>query len=379
MNNQSYLLLIVLCLFGCDSEFSSKEQAKNEINSEGYRQGRWIDYLDADENKTLYIDEAMYYLLSEFSNGSPTGGYRLYNLHNEILRSGSFENDAILFDKFNLPNISVKGTTIYFENGKMVRKKIVNDKMLPDRTIDYLYDNELDRVDSFIVDWAYYPEDKTKTITFSNAGKSRIIIRYDESQWSDHMNYGLLPEVIKDSQVSEKLGDDFFKGKFPTEIMALFQEIISDISLSERINSITDGVHTVVLKDTFQEELEAIHSYKTIPFELDKEKQKPRHALAIWWGFHESDTFEEMSKWIKIWEEHLTHDLLGSKKYKNHQNIEKRKLQVLEYYFADDIVSLRKGLRENALEKDLSKDDINKLLNDFDLAYKRILNVLQNI
>ena len=52
---------------------------------------------------------------------------------------------------------------------------------------------------------------------------------------------------------------------------------------------------------------------------------------------------------------------------------------VLEYYFADDIVSLRKGLRENALEKDLSKDDINKLLNDFDLAYKRILNVLQNI
>ncbi len=157
------------------------------------------------------------------------------------------------------------------------------------------------------------------------------------------------------------------------------QEIISDISLSERINSITDGVHTVVLKDTFQEELEAIHSYKTIPFELDKEKQKPRHALAIWWGFHESDTFEEMSKWIKIWEEHLTHDLLGSKKYKNHQNIEKRKLQVLEYYFADDIVSLRKGLRENALEKDLSKDDINKLLNDFDLAYKRILNVLQNI
>lgn len=76
---------------------------------------------------------------------------------------------------------------------------------------------------------------------------------------------------------------------------------------------------------------------------------------------------------------HLTHDLLGSKKYKNHQNIEKRKLQVLEYYFADDIVSLRKGLRDNALEKDLSKDELNKLLNDFDLAYKRILNVLQTI
>lgn len=304
MNNLAPLLLIVLCLIGCDSEFSSKEQAKNEFNSEGNRQGRWIDYLDSDENKTLYIDKAKYYLLSEFNSGKPIGGYRLFNLYDDILRSGSFKEDTILVDKYTPPKISLTGTTVYYENRKIIRRSTLNEKSLPVQTIDYLYDDESDKIDSFIVDWAYYPEDKTKTVTFSNAGKSRIIIHYDESQWSDYMDYGLLPEVIKDSQVSEKLGDDFFKGKFPTETMALFQEIISDISLSERINSITDGVHTVVLKDTFQEELEAIYSYKTIPFELNKEKQKPRHALAIWWGFHKSDTFEEMSKWIKIWEEH---------------------------------------------------------------------------
>lgn len=87
MNNLAPLLLIVLCLIGCDSEFSSKEQAKNEFNSEGNRQGRWIDYLDSDENKTLYIDKAKYYLLSEFNSGKPIGGYRLFNLYDDILKS----------------------------------------------------------------------------------------------------------------------------------------------------------------------------------------------------------------------------------------------------------------------------------------------------
>ena len=369
MHNLYSLLIIVILLSGCQSEFQSKDQAKNEINAEGYRTGRWIDYLDADENKTLYPLEAEYYLLSEFKDGKPVGGYRLFNQYDEILRIGSFEEDTILYDKFNLPIISLIGTTIYFENRKIIKKSIVNEKMLPIKTIDYFYDRESNKVDSFIVDWTHYPTDKTKTITFSNTGKNRIVIQYDESRWADYMDNSIFFKMAEDPNFMEKLIDNHFKGKFPAATIKLFKEIMSDGSLLVRINTITDGELTVDLKGTFQEKL----------VKLNKAKKEPTEnlELLVRWVWFES--FIEISSWIKDWEERLTHDLHGAKNYKNRKDIEERKLKVLNYYYAADIVSLRRQLKSNALENDLSEEEVNKILDEFDLAYKRVINIFQSI
>ena len=64
-----YLITIVLIFGSCDSEFTDRSQAKNEVNKKGFRVGKWVDYLD--EYGTIVIDTNKYtsYLMSEYKEG----------------------------------------------------------------------------------------------------------------------------------------------------------------------------------------------------------------------------------------------------------------------------------------------------------------------
>lgn len=71
---------------------TNKAEAKNEI-IKGVKQGKWIEYLDGNLNKTLSQDSANYYKLIIYKNGMIMETERIYNIE-DVLYSENFYVDG---------------------------------------------------------------------------------------------------------------------------------------------------------------------------------------------------------------------------------------------------------------------------------------------
>ena len=72
MKVSSPIFLFVLFIVSCNSDFNDISQAKNEVNPQGYRNGKWVDFFDSSSNPlTDTTSGYSSYRLTTFENGIP--------------------------------------------------------------------------------------------------------------------------------------------------------------------------------------------------------------------------------------------------------------------------------------------------------------------
>ena len=49
--------ILFLALISCQGEFKEKSQATNEVNKQGFRDGRWVEYMDS--TGTIYLSDTL--------------------------------------------------------------------------------------------------------------------------------------------------------------------------------------------------------------------------------------------------------------------------------------------------------------------------------
>ena len=117
MKNFYYLTLMIF-LLSCNSEFKDKSQARNEVNKQGFRDGRWVDYLD--ESGVLISDtnNNNSYLLSEYKDGNPINKFKEYYKSGVLKSEGEFLHDSIKYDKNTTPKVYINRINVYDMGGK---------------------------------------------------------------------------------------------------------------------------------------------------------------------------------------------------------------------------------------------------------------------
>lgn len=165
MKNLIYTLIITSVIVGCQSTFESKDQAKNKVNEQGYRIGRWVDYLDSTGRITNNTSNYWIYVLSEFEEGKPVGNFKNYRKDNSLYASGSYYFDGTLFTKDTCPS-RVEGEIIYY--GKDHLKDLILERRFYksngdiSKSIIYIYDEKPFLTDSILITNIYYRENFLK-------------------------------------------------------------------------------------------------------------------------------------------------------------------------------------------------------------------------
>ena len=111
MKNIILSILISFSFCSCTSEFNSLEQAKNEVNTEGYRDGRWVDYYDSSGGLVEVLSKGYNYPLVFYKNiFNQTKGYKIENINDiELL---NFKGYLLILNEqlpaFNKHNLQYK-------------------------------------------------------------------------------------------------------------------------------------------------------------------------------------------------------------------------------------------------------------------------------
>ena len=125
-----YLFFTCLVLLtSCETSFTSRSQAKNEVNKQGLRDGKWVDYFDESDNLIQDTTNYFYYTLSIYDNGTPKGSFNSYYQNGKLKTNGTFssilkENQQL--DKSSFPNKFV-GVKLEYDYEKIYMKQLFND------------------------------------------------------------------------------------------------------------------------------------------------------------------------------------------------------------------------------------------------------------
>jgi hypothetical protein len=139
--NFTLLILVISSIIGCNSEFNSIEQARNEVNKNGYREGRWVDFLDRTEDlrNEFIIDTTKgydWYYLTEFQDGRIVGEVKKYLKNGTLVSVGTpYQEDTLKYTAsltmFN--PFFTETTKSYNENGQVTKSvKLSNDPSKPE-------------------------------------------------------------------------------------------------------------------------------------------------------------------------------------------------------------------------------------------------------
>ena len=244
MKNLFTILIISIVLLGCQTPFESKTQAKNEVNKNGYRIGRWIDYMDSTGVQTNDFANSMYYLLSEYKDGKPIGNFKFFSKDNSIIYISSFKSDSTLYDKNTLPSTSkIVGIKVYFSDNQIKRKEVSDREGSLVRQIFYTKNTDINKIDSSLVEYERFPSKKIKEMTFSNFGKDKIKIFYDELPWIENAdtNYFHSDWRIKPNKTIEFFVKEKFVTKFSKDLSDEFRKVMFIYRLIDRIHYIDFG------------------------------------------------------------------------------------------------------------------------------------------
>jgi hypothetical protein len=202
---------MVLFLFSCQSEFNSIEQAKNEVNKQGYREGRWVDFYDNSLEMVNDVSKGYeMYSLSEFKDGKMLGSFKLFNLNGKIQSEFfPFDDDVSKFEKNSLLYDSIfKKIHNYDENGKIHKVYIFNKEGL--LISELLYGKETGTNNSSMINRKYdYFESGNKkslneTIYFNNGDSTSYYIKYMDGEfWSNVKDNKSFIEIFE-SKIKEE-------------------------------------------------------------------------------------------------------------------------------------------------------------------------------
>jgi len=256
MRNLFTSLIITLVLLGCQTPFESKTQAENKVNKNGYRIGRWVDYLNSDGQPTKTLDGSKYYVLSEYKDGKPIGYFKLFKVDNTIERKGTFVGDTNVYDKYNVPFPSHLGPITFYENGLIFRKEIPNEKGRILKQVFYSKNNDINKIDSFFIEYNRFPSQDLMTVTFKNDGNDKYIVYYDESPWIEKEDTNTFHNTLRSgSDYLDPLIKSNFEGKFSKYVIDEFKSLMEPGELLDRIHYIDFGRGKADLQAIFKNAL----------------------------------------------------------------------------------------------------------------------------
>lgn len=145
----------IVILTSCETSFTSRSEAKNEVNKQGLRDGKWVDYFDQNDQLIQDTTNYFYYTLSIYDNGTPKGSFNSYYKNGKLKSNGTFspilrENQQL--DKLNFPHKFV-GEKLEYDYEKVYMKQLFNDSGNVKNWIIYL--NHYNKNDSIQIDLEY--------------------------------------------------------------------------------------------------------------------------------------------------------------------------------------------------------------------------------
>ena len=176
-----YLILFVV---GCTSEFTSIDQAKNEVNKQGYREGRWVDYFDS--LGLLVSDKSKgysNYCLSEYENGIHIGNTKLYGSKGDLLRELTHFQDRERLKKNSDPLTSINSSNEFDIEGKLTSTNFYNQNKEKIRYMHFGYKNDV-RDTSFDINYTYkkngFRLSEHGSVLLPNGNKLKFKITFSE-------------------------------------------------------------------------------------------------------------------------------------------------------------------------------------------------------
>lgn len=225
-----FSIFSAMLIVSCEKEFNTPQQAKNEVSKEGLKDGRWVEYILAEEkgfvNDTLGDDEIVGYRLIDYKLGFPkskvkefyyNGAKKLYNISlNEPARLDRFPIekflDTVLYESKNFKKVLFyNDDSVYIEsqrfdsiNGSIIEKQI------------RLLENEIPKERQEVIDkiqWKYLSSNEKEV--FELLEKSDIlrarywnIIKYDAQDKIDTLTY---EDYLSNKLQMEFKTDDFLR------------------------------------------------------------------------------------------------------------------------------------------------------------------------
>lgn len=121
--------ILFLALISCQGEFKDKSQAKNEVNKQGFRDGRWVEYWDS--TGTVLADTLkgyQYYSLSEYENGSLIGKFNIFYRNGGLsAQNETYLDSNKLIEKIRKPrDLRIRKQTVYSDSGNLFRIRDFN-------------------------------------------------------------------------------------------------------------------------------------------------------------------------------------------------------------------------------------------------------------
>lgn len=132
IRNAFQSIILIAAAISCSTEFTSIDQATNEVNKNGFREGRWVDFYDL--NKGVITDTSKgydYFMLTEYSKGRILGEMQLFNsIKVKVQQLLPISSENTLFEK-NIDKIpSFQSRTTFDTNGYIVTVEKFNQNLM---------------------------------------------------------------------------------------------------------------------------------------------------------------------------------------------------------------------------------------------------------
>lgn len=221
MKNILLVLIPILILYSCSSEFKDKSQAKNEVNKKGLRDGRWVDFFDEDNNKIIDTTNYTSYLLSEYKEGKPINAFKIFFKNGLIKEEGTFLSDSLTFGINSLPNKFINKYIDYSQDGKILEIKSFNEL---GNIIEAQYNFKQDTL-RLVYKYSLAKQNKFEAITI-NEKESKTVFQYADVSWFDDENN--FPNEFHDN-VIKNYKKVFSKTDNLNEIQKTYYKILTNI------------------------------------------------------------------------------------------------------------------------------------------------------
>lgn len=246
MKNIFLILIPILILNSCNSEFKEKSQAKNEVNKKGLRDGRWVDFFDEDNNKIIDTMNYTSYLLSEYKEGKPINDFKKYFKNGLIKEEGTFLSDSTSFGINEIPNNFINKYIIYSQDGKISESKSFNE-------LGYILEHQYNfKEDTLRLIYKYFPSKngKFESITFKDK-ETKVVFQYNNVSWFEDENK--FPNDFHDN-VCKNYKKVLSKTENLNEIQKISYKILSNIFYDKQTTFYSSSM-TSLNKITGKEEI----------------------------------------------------------------------------------------------------------------------------
>lgn len=214
-----FFFTCLVLLTSCETSFTSRSQAKNEVNKQGLRDGKWVDYFDESDNLIQDTTNYFYYTLSIYDNGTPKGSFNSYYQNGKLKTNGTFssilkENQQL--DKSSFPNKFV-GVKLEYDYEKIYMKQLFNDIGNVTNWTIYLKHNN--KIDSIQIELEYSKSNAIIKET-NRTGQDSIIMVYtydslalmNDKKFNKFYSSSLVKNYKKEvlKIFNQKTGDEFY-------------------------------------------------------------------------------------------------------------------------------------------------------------------------